>query len=63
MVVRLQPHAVDGFMNLAAAYAAAGRFELAVNTAEAALRLSPPEPTASEIRRRRELYAERKRDE
>ena len=48
-------------MNLAAAFAAAGRFDHAVNTADAALRLSPPEPLASEIRRKRDLYAQRKR--
>jgi Flp pilus assembly protein TadD len=63
VVIRLQPESVDGFMNLAAAYAAAGRFDHAVNTAEAALRLSPSEPLASEIRRQRELYAQRKRHE
>jgi Tfp pilus assembly protein PilF len=61
IVTRLQPHSVDGFTNLAAAYATAGRFDHAVNAIDAALRLSPPEPAASEIRRRRELYAQRKR--
>ncbi len=63
IVTRLQPDSVDGFMNLAAAYATAGRFDHAVNTIDAALRLSPPEPAASEIRRRRDLYAQRKRPE
>jgi Flp pilus assembly protein TadD len=62
-VTRLQPDAVEGFMNLAAAYAAAGRFELAVSTADAALRLSPSGPLASEIRRRREQYALRRHHE
>jgi len=63
IVVRLQPGDVGGHLNLAAAYAAAGRFDHAVTAAEAALRLSPPEPVAAEIRRRRDSYAQQKRDE
>ena len=54
---QLQPESVDGYMNLAAAYAAAGRFEHAVNTLDAALRLSPDESLVVEIRRRRDAYA------
>ncbi|HWW86700.1 MAG TPA: tetratricopeptide repeat protein, partial [Vicinamibacterales bacterium] len=41
---------------LAAAYAAAGQFEKAVDTTDAALRLTPPEPLASGIRSRQALY-------
>jgi len=62
-VTRLQPDSVEAVMNLAAAYAEAGRFDHAVNAADAALRLSPPEPLASDIRRKRALYAARKRHE
>lgn len=41
---------------LAAAYAAAGQFDRAVATAEAALRLKPDAALAAAIRRRQELY-------
>jgi tetratricopeptide (TPR) repeat protein len=62
-VTRLQPDTVEAFVNLAAAYAAAGRFEHAVSAADMALRLSPPEPLAAAIHRKRELYAQRRRNE
>jgi tetratricopeptide (TPR) repeat protein len=41
---------------LAAAYADAGSFDMAIATAEAALRLTPAGPLASDIRQRRDLY-------
>jgi len=41
---------------LAAAYAADGAFELAIQTAESALRLNPRENIAEAIRSRQELY-------
>ncbi len=44
---------------LAAAYAAAGRFDEAVRAAEAALALAPPPPLAAAIARRLEDYRER----
>jgi Flp pilus assembly protein TadD len=62
-VTRLQPKSVAGFRNLAAAHAAAGQFDRAVTAADAALRLVPPEPLATEIRRQRDEYAQRKRQE
>ena len=42
---------------LAAAYAAAGRFDRARQTIQEAIELSPPEPALSEMIRRSELYA------
>jgi tetratricopeptide (TPR) repeat protein/mono/diheme cytochrome c family protein len=45
---------------LAAALAASGRFEAAVETAQAALALGPPETLAAAIRKRQELYAQKK---
>jgi Flp pilus assembly protein TadD len=62
-VTRLQPDAVEAFVNLAAAYAAAGRFDHAVDAADMALKLSPPEQLASEIHRKRERYAQGRRNE
>jgi Flp pilus assembly protein TadD len=55
-VVRLQPASAAGLKNLAAAYAMAGQFGRAVDTADAALKLSPAEPLASEIRAQRAKY-------
>ena len=62
--VRLAEHAAAITRNsdakvldvLAAAYADAGSFERALAIAEAALRLTPADPLASEIRQRRALY-------
>jgi Flp pilus assembly protein TadD len=62
-VTRLQPESVNGFRNLAAACAAAGRFESAVAAADAALLLAPPEAIATEIRRQRDRYLQRRRPE
>ncbi|MBI3402489.1 MAG: tetratricopeptide repeat protein [Acidobacteria bacterium] len=45
---------------LAAAYAAAGEFDRAVAAAQAALGLKPADPDAAAIRRRQELYRQRK---
>jgi tetratricopeptide (TPR) repeat protein/mono/diheme cytochrome c family protein len=45
---------------LAAAYAAAGEFDRALDAAAAALRLLPAEPLASEIRQRLDLYRQRR---
>ena len=45
---------------LAAAYASAGDFDRAVDTAGAALQLSPEDTFAAEIRARQELYGEHK---
>jgi len=45
-----------GLKNLAAAYAMAGQFGRAVDTADAALNLRPAEPLASEIRAQRAKY-------
>ena len=55
-VVRLQPESAAGLKNLAAAYAMAGQFGRAVDTADAALNLRPAEPLASEIRAQRAKY-------
>ncbi|PYR51177.1 MAG: hypothetical protein DMF89_06920 [Acidobacteria bacterium] len=41
---------------LAAAYAADGDFELAIQTAESALRLNPRESISEAVRSRQELY-------
>ena len=60
-VVRLQPKSAEALGNLAQAYAIAGDFDRAVGTIDTALRLSPPEPFASELTRRRELYQQHKR--
>jgi len=46
---------------LAAAYASAGQFDHAVESADAALKLGPPDPLAAEIRRRRDLYRRHER--
>jgi Flp pilus assembly protein TadD len=62
-VTRLQPTSIAGFRNLAAACAAAGRFDRAVAAADAALRLAPPESLATEIRRQRDQYLQRRRPE
>ncbi len=45
---------------LAAAYAAAGDFDRAVATAQAALELKPADPDATEIHQRQDLYRQRK---
>jgi tetratricopeptide (TPR) repeat protein/mono/diheme cytochrome c family protein len=45
---------------LAAAYAAAGEFDRAVAAAQAAIELKPAAPDAAAIRRRQELYRQRK---
>lgn len=45
---------------LAAAYAAAGEFDRAVTTAQAALDLKPPDPVAATMRTRQELYKQRR---
>ncbi len=54
--VRLDPTNLQGLNTLSSAYAASGRFDRAVDLAEAALRLAPPGPLADEIRGRREAY-------
>jgi cytochrome c-type biogenesis protein CcmH/NrfG len=54
--VRLDPTNLQGLNTLSSAYAASGRFDRAVEIADAALRLTPPGPLADEIRRRREAY-------
>jgi tetratricopeptide (TPR) repeat protein len=45
---------------LAAAYAAAGQFDRAIATSQAALELKPEAPVAAAIRRRQELYRQHK---
>ena len=60
-VARLQPDPVSSLVNLAAAYAAADRFDRAVATIDMALKLSPAEPLASDMRRQKSLYAHHKR--
>jgi hypothetical protein len=45
---------------LGAAYAAAGEFDQAQAAALAALRLQPPEPLATEIRKHLDLYRQRR---
>ena len=59
-VVRLQPNAPDGFANLAAAYAADGQFGRAIEAVDAALGLNPSADQASELRRQRALYVQRR---
>jgi tetratricopeptide (TPR) repeat protein len=54
---RQDPHALDV---LAAAYASAGDFDRAVDTAGAALRLAPEGAFAAEVRARLQLYREHK---
>ncbi|HZT75583.1 MAG TPA: tetratricopeptide repeat protein [Vicinamibacterales bacterium] len=61
VVAKLEPRSADPLENLAQAYAIAGDFDRAADTIDRALRLSPPEPLASELARRRELYRQRKR--
>jgi Flp pilus assembly protein TadD len=58
-VVRLQPTAPGGFANLAAAYAADGQFERAIEAIDTALGLHAAEPVASELRRQRNVYVQR----
>jgi tetratricopeptide (TPR) repeat protein len=60
-VTRLQPDSASAFANLAAAFAAAGQFERASAAADAALKLNPSEPLASELRRQRAQYVQRQR--
>ena len=60
-VVTLDPRSAEALGNLAQAYAMAGDFNRAQETIDRALRLSPPEPVASELTRRRELYREHRR--
>jgi cytochrome c-type biogenesis protein CcmH/NrfG len=60
-VTRLQPESASAFANLAAAFAAAGQFERASAAADAALKLNPSEPLASELRRQRAQYVQRQR--
>jgi protein O-mannosyl-transferase len=57
VTARSDPKALDV---LAASQAAAGRFADAVETAAAALALSPPETLAMAIRQRQELYRQRR---
>jgi tetratricopeptide (TPR) repeat protein len=59
--VKLEPKSIDALQNLAQAYALAGDYDRAQDTIDRALRLSPPEPEASELARRRELYRDHKR--
>ena len=54
--IRLDPANLQGLNTLSSAYAASGRFDRAVEIADAALRLAPPGPLAAEIRSRREAY-------
>jgi hypothetical protein len=58
----LQPDSATTLANLAAAYAAAGQFARASATADAALKLNPPEPLASDLRRQRSQYVQRQRE-
>ena len=60
-VVKLQPKSADALENLAQAYAIAGDFDRAADAIDRALRLSPPDPLASELARRRELYRQHRR--
>jgi Flp pilus assembly protein TadD len=60
-VVKLEPKSADALGNLAQAYAIAGDFDRAQDTIARALRLSPPDPLASELTRRGELYRAHKR--
>jgi superkiller protein 3 len=57
LTARSDANALDA---LAAAQAAAGRFDVAVETAGAALALGPPDAVATAIRRRQELYRQKK---
>jgi len=59
-VVRLQPGSPVAHGNLSTALGNAGDYQGAVEEAEAALKLKPPEPLASELRKRRDLYRQRK---
>jgi Flp pilus assembly protein TadD len=54
--VRLDPTNLQALNTLSSAYAASGRFDRAVEIADAALRLAPSGPLAVEIRSRREAY-------
>jgi len=57
LTARSDANALDA---LAAAQAAAGRFDVAVETAGAALALGPPDALATAIRRRQERYRQKK---
>jgi Flp pilus assembly protein TadD len=59
-VVALQPASAGGFQNLAAAYAGDGQFDRAIEAIDAALHLNPPEPLATELRRLRGAYLQRR---
>lgn len=58
--VRLEPANVEARSNLAITYAAIGDFDRAVEAAQAALTMSPPEPLLSGLRARLELYRQRR---
>jgi len=60
-VVRLQPESAVAHSNLSTALANAGDYQGAVEEADAALKLKPPEPLATELRQRRDLYRQRRR--
>jgi Flp pilus assembly protein TadD len=59
-LVALQPFVPGGFQNLAAAYAADGQYDRAVEAVDAALRLNPPDAVATELRRLRAAYLQRR---
>jgi Flp pilus assembly protein TadD len=54
--VRLEPSNMEAHINLAAAHAARGRFDLAARAIETALRLNPSESVVAVLRERREAY-------
>ena len=58
--IRIEPANVEARANLAAALAASGDFAAAIDELQRAAKLAPPEPLASTIRERFELYRQRR---
>ena len=52
--VRLDPANLSAFFNLSEAYVATGAFDRAIDALDRALRLSPAEPLATQLRQRRQ---------
>jgi Flp pilus assembly protein TadD len=58
--LRLEPANAEAHYHLAAAWAAAGNFDRALEVVQNALKLTPPEPLASALRERLQLYGQRR---
>ena len=58
---RIEPTNAEAHFNLATAYAALGEFDLAAETLESGLKLSPAEPLATAMRERLTQYRQSQR--